>query len=572
MPLTNKLLTLAFSAVGLLWLGACTGAIVTPSSRTGNAAGVAGPSSGGGGGDGSAGGDPQIVNCDEKAGTRVLRLTQAQYGNTARSLLATTTDVSADFLSDSSLTGFSTDSSALRASDRDVRDYQRAAETLAAEVVSKPVLLSRLVTCDLKTGDACVTSFIQSVGQKAFRRPVTPETTAAFLALYKKAPTLFPAGGDAQKNGVELVISAMLQAPEFLYRLELGTDDNVASSQLDDWELGSRLSYMLSQSMPDDELFRAAQAKELSTVSGLTAQLERLIKSPVGTAQVMSFHEQWLRVDRYEKIRRDAAKFPLYSPLLNAALKEETQRFVKEVVFEQKAGISALLNADFAYVNSVTAPLYEVATPAAGVWQKSTLPNERRGLLGQLGFLTTNAYFDKTDPIHRGVFVHQKVLCTELPSPSAAATGTPEPPFDATVRTRREQVAAHTSDVASCAGCHRAINPPGFAFEQFNAIGQLQRSDRGQPIDASGVLSIDDKDVSFANGRELSKALASSQQVSTCYATQWFRFAMGRPEAPADKCSIAQLSKVSNGLSPSFDEVARGIVLSKPFLNRARSE
>ncbi len=504
-------------------------------------------------------------------GSRMFRLTRSQYGSTVKSLLGTNADVSAEFLSDSSLTGYSTDVSELRASDRDVRDYQRAAETLAAELVATPALLSKVVPCDLSSGADCVKRFIREFGTLAYRRPLETDETEVYFGLYQKAPTLFAKGTDAQKNGVAVVVEAMLQSPDFLYRLELGADDNPSPTALRGWEVASRLSYMFLGSMPDAELRKAAAMGELDSVDGIKAQAQRLLSSAEGVQQALSFHQQWLRVDRYAAFKRDATKFPLYSSAVNSALKEETTRFVSEVVFNQKQGIGEMLSADYAFVNDVTAPIYGVTAPAPGTWAKTQLPDTRRGMLGQLGFLATNAYFDKTDIIHRGVFLHQKVLCTPLPAPSPDAAGKPEPAYSDMIRTRREQVAAHTN-TGSCNNCHQAINPAGFAFEQFNAVGEIQTQDRGQPIDASGTLTIDGVDTAFSNGLALTRTLSQSQQVNTCYATQWFRFGVGRPEGDGDQCQIAQVAAIGTGKAVSFQELAGRLVQSNAFLTRARSE
>jgi Protein of unknown function (DUF1592)/Protein of unknown function (DUF1588)/Protein of unknown function (DUF1595)/Protein of unknown function (DUF1587)/Protein of unknown function (DUF1585) len=559
----------------------CKGLMATAAllSCTGNLGGLSTMGGPGGGGP-TMQGDPKVPTfpgatkpCDavNAPGSRMFRLTRSQYGNTVKSLLGTSADVSAEFLSDSSLTGYSTDVSELRASDRDVRDYQRAAETLAAELVATPALMAKIVPCDLSTGADCVKRFIREFGVKAYRRPLETDEVEVFWGLYQKAPMLFATGTDAQKNGVTVVVEAMLQSPDFLYRLELGADDNPAATALKGWEVASRLSYMFLGSMPDAELRNAAAMGELDGIDGIKAQAQRLLGSAEGVQQALSFHQQWLRVDRYAGFKRDATKFPLYSAAVNASLKEETTRFVSEVVVNRKLGIGELLSADYAFVNDVTAPIYGVSTPAQGTWTKTQLPDTRRGMLSQLGFLATNAYFDKTDIIHRGVFLHQKVLCTPLPAPSADAAGKPEPAYSETIRTRREQVAAHTN-TGSCNGCHQAINPAGFAFEPFNAIGEVQTQDRGHAIDASGTLTIDGVDTPFANHLALTQTLSQSQQVNTCYATQWFRFGVGRPEGDGDQCQIAQVAALGSGAALSFQELAGRLVQSNAFLTRARSE
>jgi hypothetical protein len=512
--------------------------------------------------------DPGQESCAASPSSRVLRLTRTQYANTVKDLLKTDQDLTGDFLSDNSKTGYSTDAQDLVASDRHVRDYERAAQTLAESLMSSPERLAAVLPCSRAEGLPCAEKFIEAFGLKAFRRPLQPQEKAAFVDLFKKAPTLFPVGADSFVAGVRLVVEAMLQTPEFLYRNELPDNDTEEATPLSPFELASRLSYTLTDSMPDDTLFSAAASGTLVNADDVKAQGARLMGMSKGATAVMNFHHQWLRTDRSLQISRDDKKFPLYSKAVNAALKEETERFVRQAILEQKQGITQLLGADSVMVSALTAPLYGLPSPASG-WEKATLNDGRRGLLGQLGYLATNAYFDKTDPIHRGVMLHQKILCTELPAPSAEAAGTPEPPFGDRIVTRRQQVAAHT-ETPGCISCHSFINPAGFAFEQFNAVGSVQSNDRGVPVDASGTLKIDGAMVSFTDARGLVDVLAKSPQVSRCYATQWFRFTQGREENDADRCLIESATSATPGDAPSLDAVTAAFIASPQFLNRPK--
>ncbi len=502
--------------------------------------------------------------------SRVFRLTQQQYSNTVKELLSTQVDLSQEFLTDPSLTGYSTDSESLQVTDRHVRDYQRAAERFAADLSKDTVAFNAVVPCDIAQGEVCARQFIADFGLKALRRPVSTAETELYMGLYNNAAMLSPSGVDAKRSGVALVVEAMLQTPDFLYRLELDANDDPTATPLNDYELASRLSFMFLQSAPDRELLEAAKSGLLKNPDTVTQQSERLIALSAARANVLQFHHQWLRTDRTLNVKRSTTKFPLYTPALNLALKEETERLVKDVILEQRLGIAALLRADFAWVNDDTAPIYGLPKPG-NVWSKSMLPDNRRGLLMQLGYLATNGYFDKNDIIHRGVFVHQKILCTELGAPGAAAMAVSEPPYSDTVRTRREQVAAHTAK-PGCQECHQAINPAGFAFERFDAIGQIQTMDRGIAIDTSSMLSIDERQVEFQDAEGLTVALSSSPQVSACYATQWFRSAMGRKENSAEACEIATLARGANGQLPSFSKLAASLVRSEAFLRRGVRE
>jgi hypothetical protein len=499
-----------------------------------------------------------------------MRLTVPQYAAAVKQVLQVDVATS-DFLADASFTGYSTENQTLVVSDRHVRDFQRSAEAVVSTLLSTPGKLESLVGCPLADGEPCVDRFIRKVGLSVFRRPLGDPEVDAFLGLFRKSPMLTPPGGSSARVGVGLIVEAMLQSPEFLYRLELPINDSPEATPLTPFELASRLAFALTNSPPDATLLGLAMNGTLVDPSVLRQEATRLLASPEAKESTHTFHHQWLRVDRYKAVKRDAARFPAFNDRVPAALGEETRQLIEELVVEKRRGVSALLSADSVFVNDATAPLYGLAKPDPMKWLKLKTGPERSGMLTHLGYLATNAYFDKTDPIHRGVFLHQKILCTPLPAPSPDAAGVPEPPYSDTIRTRREQVSAHTGQ-GSCLACHRLINPAGFAFEHYDAVGQYRAEDRTLPIDASGALAIDGASFQFQNGVELSRHLAKSQQVSTCYATQWFRYLAGRVEDAADTCSIAAVAALKSQESPGIDQLTLGFVEQPAFLTRATGD
>ena len=222
------------------------------------------------------------------------------------------------------------------------------------------------------------------------------------------------------------------------------------------------------------------------------------------------------------------------------------------------------MNAPFAYADSGLAAVYG-KTVAGTDFQKLVFgPGERAGYLMQAGFLASNAYAIRTDPIHRGLFVQRDLLCRTIPDPPPGASMTPLPPLSATIKTTRQQIEALTM-TGTCLGCHKMINAPGFAFEQFDAIGQSRTMDNQSPIDVTGVTTIDGADVSFAGAEQLVQALAISAEARACYVGKLLEYAYGRSKAPADAETQAALAE---GPLPTLS-VASRLTGSKAFRFRA---
>lgn len=473
--------------------------------------------------------------------TRVARLTHAQYDSTVFALLGVSDKPAGSFAPDSA-DGYAFDNGInLRVDGRLGPQYRLAAEELAEKAAADGAFLGRIVSCT-EQSSACSDQFIAELGKRAFRRPLLDAEKARFAALFARGAELV-GSGNAFSDGVRLVVEALLQSPQFLYRTELsaqvGSDGLIP---LDSWEMASRLSYLLWGSMPDAELFGAAEAGRLTTPADVTAAAERLLAQPQALESVRSFHAQTLRFARFQKVSPDADRYPNAPQDMPAKLEEASNLFVKEVVFGAQGGIAQLLSAPFAYADSALAPLYGKAVSGTGFQRLEFAGGERAGYLMQLGFLASNAYAVRTDPIHRGLFVQRDLLCRNIPDPPPGASMTPLPPTSEQIKTTRQQIELLTS-TGSCSGCHRMINAPGFAFEAFDAAGQRREQDNGVAVDTSGTTTLDGAPVSFSNAAELVQALAQSAEARACYAGKWLEYAYGRSKVAGDQATQDALSQ-----------------------------
>ena len=515
--------------------------------------------------------DPGTLENGAPYGTRLRRLTHAEYERTVTDLLGIGEDSSSEFLEDPSFAGFDNNADGLRVSGRLGRDYRRAAEALAREVADSDELLGRIVPC----GDAsveCATEFVTSFGLSAFRRPLRDTEIARYVALFMEGPALVQSG-DALADGVVMVIETMLQSPNLIYRAELSTREDVDGFvPLDNYEIASRLSYMLTASMPDPELFRAAEAGELSDPEGIRAQAERLAESDAIRPRVLDFHDQWLDLKAYGELSKDSEIFPEFSADLAGAYTEEVRRFVAHFALDEGRGLASLMTAPYSYVNQRTAGFYGLAPEdfSDDFELVEFEAGERGGLLTQLGFLSAHAYPTDTSPIHRGVFILRRILCEDIPDPPGGIDLTLPETTDAIVTTR-DQVEAHTASPV-CLTCHSLINPIGFAFEGFDAVGAARDSDNGAPVDTHGSVELESGSLEFTGVGELIHELGDSAAVQSCYAKQWLRYAYGRAEAVSDDQTLSTLGERLSDDTYSVRQLLVDLTEPRAFTHRAPTE
>lgn len=514
-----------------------------------------------GGQESETGSGGQVARPKER--TRAARLTHEQYKNTVRDLFQFDEDYTAGFAPDA-LNGFAFDTSIDFVVDsRLVGQYRTAAETIAERVAADELAVARIMPCD-DDSEECRDEFIRSFGRRAFRRPLTETEATRFAELFDSGPDLV-GGDDAFVDGIRLTIEAMLVTPSFLYRTELEAEPNDSGRiELTTYELASRLSYFFYGSMPDEELFEAAEEGRLATQAGLAAEIERLVALDRTRDSLTRFHEQAFHFDRYSRIGPDSEEFPNAPEDLKESALAASRLFLRDVM-EEGGGLSEILTAPFAYADESLAPLYGVSVE--GGFQRVEFPeNERAGLLMQVGFLASHAYAKKTDPIHRGLFVVRDLLCQTIPDPPPEAANAKLPPGSPKPKTTREEVDLLTSP-DGCSLCHSVINPPGFAFEGFDAVGQTRESEDGTPVLTSGALLIDGEEVAFTGPSELVQALGGSRDADRCYVGKWAQYAHGRELSGSE---LDFLGAIPVGLSAQ--DLAIRIASDESFRTRTRSE
>jgi hypothetical protein len=289
-------------------------------------------------------------------------------------------------------------------------------------------------------------------------------------------------------------------------------------------------------------LFDAAEAGALGTPEQLRAQVLRMLDDPRARRSIDDFHTQWLELERVRTIARDPALFPEFTATLPASMQEESLRFIRSVMLEDKTNFVSLYAANHTFVNQELARVYGLqGVTGPGFTRVQLDPTRRRGLLTQPGILASHSYQRTSSPIHRGVFVVRRVLGQPQADPPPGIDFT-LPPLDmSTIRTTRDQVTVKTS-ARDCAGCHVTINGPGFAFEHYDALGRYRTTENAVPIDATGSILLSDAPTTFTNALGLVDAISQSRQARESYAKNWFRYANQRGTTNDDACDVTTLT------------------------------
>jgi hypothetical protein len=553
-------------AVGLgLVLGGCQGQLQGPSANSGGAgtdvsrAGAAGSSSN----------EPGVTlpasdlagvaaNCDPNAGASaefapLARLTRREYARSVKDLLGV--DFPVANLQPDGIVGLFFANVATPVSEAQVDEYRLAAEQIA-EAATLDV--AALTGCAAETGETCARSFLESFGRRAFRRPLSAEELDGYLAMFR-----IGSGRDGFRGGIRLIVTGMLQSPSFLYRVEQSPRAAAGPTKLSGFEVAARLSYLITASTPDQALLDAAANGGLDSDAGLAAQAERLLASPAAASALGAFHGEWLKVSGLADLEKDVALFPTWTDDVKRALSAETEHFVSYVLGQGDGRFASLLTAPFSVIDPILAPLYGVAAPAAA-GRVDFDPAQRSGLLTQGAFLAVKAHDQQSSPVRRGIGLLQSVACINMPPPPPALM-VQAPKVDASATTR-ERFAAHSNN-PTCAACHTKIDPPGFAFESYDAVGQFRSSEAGKPIDTAVTLVnvAPDVDGSYPNARAMLEHLAASKTAGDCYTLQWFRYALKREPVTRDACTLKRALGAFQTSQGGIKDLVRALASADAF-------
>ncbi|MDB4976378.1 MAG: Cellulose-binding domain protein [Myxococcaceae bacterium] len=513
-------------------------------------------------------------NPDARTGKTLQRLSRKEYENTLRDVLsestspATATDVLKGIASalDSYPDDAVSKTAAFATMDQSVS--QAHADSLmsigtavGAALTSSATRISELVgncaankTATATTMNSCVSDFIASFGKRVLRHELNQAERGFYNEVYAAS------GATVDAQGIADVVAVMLNAPDFVYRVEFGKDavaGKKALFQLNDYEIATRLAYQFWQTTPDAELLAAADRGELSTDDGFGEALDRVLSDDRAGEGLEMFTREWLNLDSLRPL--DSLNgTPIFDAFAgadkpSATLKEEMiQDLTDSIAFhalKQEGTLADWIESPYSFAQSdALAAIYN--TPK---WDGKSQPprfpaGERAGLVTRAALLATGSA--NTRPIMKGVLIRESLLCDKLGAPPANAFG--KLPDLSGEKTTRELVEAVTQDPQSnCAGCHTTqINPLGFATENFDSLGRKRDHQdlydatgkviASKPVDTSSVPGVWLQDSSPSTGAaDLTSMLVDSGKVEACFARQWVRYAEARAEAEdTDGCEL----------------------------------
>jgi hypothetical protein len=393
-----------------------------------------------------------------------------------------------------------------------------------------------------KADEACARKFVATYGERLFRRPLTDIEIAARL----KTASLGARQSSDFYAGLKLALTSLLVAPEFLFRVETAEPDpaNAQQYRLDAYSKASRISFLLWDTSPDEELLAAARSGVIHTEAGLKAQLTRLISSPRFEQGARAFFTDMLQLDGFENVVKDPAIYPKFNQSIADGAMEQTLKTTIYLLITKRGDYRDLFTSNETFISRPLASVYNVPFLSAGDWAPYTFPqsSERFGILTQVSFLALFSHPGTSSPTKRGIKVNEIFKCEPTPNPPADVDFSKVK--DSTNGTIRGRLLDHMEN-AGCTVCHRRSDPPGLALEHFDGLGQLRTSENGVPIDVSADLN----GVKLIGAEGLAKYLHDDPKVPACLVRNVYAYGVGRKTGIREEDYLADQTKIfaSNG-------------------------
>ena len=493
------------------------------------------------------------------------RLTQSQYRNAIADVFGPEIEVAGRFEPDNRREGLIAVGSAfVTVSPSGFEQYEAIARSIAAQVVS-PAHRDRLVPCrpesESRPDAACTEAFLREIGPRLLRRPLEAADLPARISAAGQAAELL---GDFYA-GLEVVVTSLLVAPDFLFRVESMQAGSAPGEplRLTDSTLASRLSYLLWNSGPDEALLAAVEAGDLSSPEGLAREIDRMIASPRLANGVRALFEDIFRFDEFDSLGKDPIRYPVYSARVAEQAREQTLRVVVDHLVTRRGDYRDLFTTRRSFMTRTLGPVYAVPVRAESGWESIEFPegDPRSGLLSHASFAMLHAHPGRSSATLRGKFLRESLLCqTVPPAPADVDFGLFNADDNPEYKTARDRLGAHAAS-ASCRNCHKLTDPIGLGLEVFDGIGRYRTTENGAPIDTSGDLDGE----SFSDHIEFGRALRESPLAGACLVENVYRYAVGRDPVHGERRLIRHLERRLEALDHRLDGLLREVASSEGF-------
>jgi len=440
--------------------------------------------------------------------------------------------------------GFSNGGGNLEVGPQTAKEINRTAEAVA-DLVTDANTLQNVLSCAGSANTACAEDFIETFGERLFRRPLTSDERSSYVDHFESV-----ADASDFATGIKWTLVALLQSPNTIYRAEVGERDG-STRRLTPNEIASQLSYNFGGSPPSSALLAMAEAGDLDDPATRVEQARQLLATARGQEIVHQFFREWIGYRQVEAETRNDQQFES----LRTAMAEETKRFIEQVVYEEDGDVRDLLLADYTVLNQQLASYYGFGS-ASGDYQVVQRPAEWGvGILAQASFLATNAHAEYSSPTLRGLLVFSRLLCNARPEAPNDVPSLMETEHIEAATTRERYETVHAAD-PFCQGCHAAFDPLGFAFEHFDQFGRYRATENGNEIDASGSTRIGGQSVEFDGLNDLAQRMADSNTATDCVSGLLSLYTFGGEEVCLQEDARTALAEGEIGLIDFIAELA----------------
>jgi hypothetical protein len=457
------------------------------------------------------------------------RLTEPEYRQIIADVFGTTIKVPGRFEPDIRSNGLiAVGTSRESVAGTGLEEYDLTARGIASQVVDE-THRTTLVPCTparaTDADEACATKFLARAGRMLFRRPLTREELATFVKGADESATKL---GNFY-SGLETSLAALLVSPQFLFRQEASVPDpdNAGQRQLDAWSKASRLSFFLWDTTPDAELLDAAEKGELDSQSGLDRQIDRMVSSPRLASGVRAYFSDMLGFDGFASLAKDPTIYPKFSSQVAVDAREQTLRTLADLLVTNNGDYRDIFTTRKTFLTRLLGSVYGVPVTVSQGWEAHEYPegDPRAGILTEISFVSLHSHPGRSSPTIRGKALREVFLCQKVPDPPGNVNfnlvqDTKNPAF----RTARSRLGAHINQ-ATCAGCHKIMDPVGLALENFDSAGGFRTVENDAPITTDGEID----GIKFADLQGFTRAMHDQAQAPVCLVNRIFSFGVGRP-------------------------------------------